>query len=465
MEPTVFVFLASLSVSLAFYVRRVGFNLSGTSVLLGLLLALHGPAYLYYTRVWGPDTDFFDLILSAAPGEDVIGRLDIALAICFALVCLGIAAADRAHRVTPARLFQALREWSTTPMRCSPASRSMLVIVCSVMAVAVLLPFVAIDSQPSKVFEYVLSDLGELDKILLRREGGGSGVYLYNLLLSAVLPFFAYALLAACIQGRHGLTVLLVAFAGLVLMGKAATLSKAPPVVFLLQLFTVYWMTRSLRIDRSMALKLGGLTTGLFFFASVVANPTFEGAALVFEFLFYRVFMIVNEGLVEYFAAIPFVIPHSWGTQLSWVAGIFQSTPSLPTYWLVGEVHRGGLGSTTTVLFIGDAWADFAWAGVAGVSFLMGFVVRSIDIQLLTRRRKSVAVVAGLAAMHFGIFTALNTSFSTALVTGGLLFVVPLVALLTPRARTSLRASAGGAQELAAARVEGFVVGPGISQT
>lgn len=465
MEPTLFVFLAGLLASLVFYARRVGFNLSGTSVLLGLLIALHGPAYIYYTRSWGPDTDFFELILSAAPGEDVIGRLDIALALCFVLVCLGVAAADRAHRTTPARLFQALREWSTTPMRLSPPSRATLVVVSSVAAVVVLLPFVVIDNQPSKVVEYVLSDLGELDKILLRREGGGSGVYLYNLLLSAVLPFFAYALLAACIRGRSGLTLLFVAFAGLVLTGKAATLSKAPPVIFLLQLFTVYWMTRSLRIDRSMALKLVGLTTALFFFASIVANPTFEGAALVLEFLFYRVFMIVNEGLVEYFAAIPSVIPHSWGAQLSWVAGIFQSTPSLPTYWLVGEVHRGTLGSTTTVLFIGDAWADFAWAGVAVVSFFMGFVVRTIDIQLLVRRRKSVAVVAGVAAMHFGIFTALNTSFSTALVTGGLLSVVPLVALLAPRARTSRRADAGIAQNPAAGRDEVVAAAPGICQT
>jgi hypothetical protein len=436
MNPSTLVFVSALVVAAIVYVRRVGFNLTGTSALLGLMFVLHGPAYLYYTRVYGPETDFFEHILSAAPGEDIIGRLDIAMALCFVMVCAGIVAADRAHRVSPRRLLGRVRDWAATPLRTTHAMQETLLIAGTLLALGVLLPFVIIDRQPAKIVEFILSDLGEFEKIALRREEGGSNVYLYNLLVTAVLPFFAYALLAARIEGKRRLTALALLFGGLVLIAKAATLSKAPPAVFLLQLVIVVWMTRSLRIGPMMFLKLAGIATGLFFVAAIIANPTYEGMALVFEFLFYRTFMIVNEGLVEYFAAIPAVIPHSWGTQLSWIAGLFSSEPRLPTYWLVGEVHRGMLGTTTTVLFMGDAWADFSWGGVIVVSFLMGLVVRTLDIQLLVRRPKSIAVVAGLGSIHFGIFTALNTSFPTALLTGGLLLVLPLVSLVAPRRRS-----------------------------
>lgn len=436
MELSTLVFVSAVAVAVIVYVRHVRFNLTATSVLLGLLFALHGPAYLYYTRVYGPETDFFEQILSAAPGENIVGRLDIAMAVCFLMICVGIVAADRLHGAPSRRLLGRVRIWASTPLHTSNAMQKTLVIASTLFSVAVLLPFAIIDNHPAKIVEFVLSDLGEFEKIALRREPGGSNVYLYNLMVTAVLPFFAYALMAARIEGRRRLTLIMVVFAGLLFVAKAATLSKAPPAVFVLQLVTVYWMTGSLRIGPLMFLKLGAIATGLFFVVSIVANPTYEGTALVFEFLFYRTFMIVNEGLVEYFAAIPYVIPHSWGAQLSWVAGIFQREPSLPTYWLVGEVHRGALGNTTTVLFIGDAWAEFAWIGIGVASFLVGFLVRTLDILLLLRRRKSAAVVAGLAATHFGIFAALNTSLPTALVTGGLLFVLPLVSFLAPRRRS-----------------------------
>ncbi len=173
------------------------------------------------------------------------------------------------------------------------------------------------------------------------------------------------------------------------------------------------------------------LSVALFVVVAFVANPTLAGVGEVLEFLFYRVFMIVNEGLLEYFAAIPYVLPHTWGTQSSWVAALFQSEPQMATFWLVGEVHRGVSGSTTTVMFMGDAWVDFAWAGVVLVPVIAGLLLRWLDIQLIVRRGKTVVTIAGLALGHYGIFIALSTALQTAMVTGGLLFVLPLVALIS----------------------------------
>ena len=66
--------------------------------------------------------------------------------------------------------------------------------------------------------------------------------------------------------------------------------------------------------------------------------------------------MIVNESLVEYFSAIPYVIDYSWNPLPGWLT----AETKIATYWLVGEAHRGVMGSTTTAMFLGDAWADLS---------------------------------------------------------------------------------------------------------
>lgn len=448
---TVWLFVLSVLIASAFYVRRVGLNLSGSSVLLGLLLLFHGPAYLFYTRQWGPETDFFERILGAASGADVISTLDVALALTFICVCAGIACADRLLQ-SGKHLEEAIRIWPAIRISASRVTVQRSVHLAFATLVVVLLPMMLIDNQVSNVWEFVTSDLGEFDKIALRREIGGSSYYLYNLLLSAVIPSIAFCLVGVRAAGHRNVMPILVIFIAFVGLAKAATLSKAPLAIFVLQLVVVWVMCRSLKLHPRTLLKLVALSLVLFITAAVVANPDLDAASLVLSFLFYRIFMIVNESLLEYFAAIPHVIPHSWGGQVSWLAGLFQQEPSLPTYWLVGEVHRGAIGSTTTVMFMGDAWADFAWVGVVLVSLAIGFFIRFLDIHLIVKRGKTVASITGLAIVHFGVYTSLNTSLQTSLVTGGLLFAAPIAAWLGARSQTSERAPSRSTAEQSASR-------------
>jgi len=413
--------------------RRTGLNFSLASVLLGLMIFFHGAAYLYYTRIYGPETYFFDVIMSAVGNADVLTTLDLALALAFAFVCLGIAFTDRALGMTQRRWRRALATWAKSPVVVNRSDVQRITLICVVLVLGVLLPFVFIDAQIPKVLEYAISDLGEFEKIALRREGGGSSVYLYNLLLSTLLPFVSFCLIGLLFAKASVPKVLSFSFIALVALGKAATLSKAPLAIFALQCAIVWLMlhklTPSLRASAAMLI----LATALFIAMAWVADPSQEGLWAVLDFLFYRVFMIVNESLLEYFAAIPYVIEHSWGAQFSWIATLFQLEPRLPTYWLVGEAHRGVMGSTTTVMFVGDAWADFAWLGVILAAFLGGALTRWIDIRLIVRQQKSVLSVAGIALGHFGVFIALSTALQTALVTGGLLFVIPFVEVLSRR--------------------------------
>jgi hypothetical protein len=429
-----------------FYVRHVGVNLSLTSVFLGLLLVFHGPMYLYYTRVFGPDTDFFDQILAAAPGRPVIQTLDVALGLCLACVCAGVWVANRAYRVSDVNVRSAVADWGGRELAMSADEarrlRSM-VIACSVA----MLPFVLLDAQIGKIAQFLSSDLDTAEKMAFRREEGGSGYYVYNLALSTIFSFALFAGLAGSRIWRGSIGWIIKPTAilfGLILLAKIATLSKAPAVIFFLQCASVFVMARSLRLKGSVLLLLVVAAAAGFTLMTFAAVPNLEGLSFALEFVFYRTFMVVNEGLLEYFSAIPNVIDFSWGAHLSWVGSLLQITPEPPTYLLVGAVHRAEIGSTTTVMFLGDAWADFAWPGIVVSAIAAGFIVRALDIKLILQRGRSVAAVAGLAIGQYGVFTALNTSLQTALVTGGLAFIL-LFARLLDGARFSSSAAVKGA--------------------
>jgi len=430
METSGWIFLGSLFAAALLLWRRVGINLGVTSVLLCLMLAFHGPAYLYYTRVYGPETAFYETILSAAPDVDVVSVLDLALAATFASMCLGVLWADLVWGVTRERWKGAVRAWSSGAVGVDEGQRVRL-IGLSMLLVFVMMPFVVIDAQVPKVLNYFTADLGEFEKIALRREGGGSSFYLYNLLLSTLFPYAAFCMVGLWLIRARFPRVLAIALLVLVALGKAATLSKAPVAIFALQCALVGLMLRQLTLSWKTALGIACMAASLFIVMAWVANPVVEEFIEVLDFLFYRLFMIANESLLEYFAAIPSIIDHSWGLQISWVAALLDEAARLPTYWLVGEVHRGVLGSTTTAMFLGDAWGDFAWFGVVIASFVAGALTRWIDIQLIVLRGKSVFTVAGLALGQYGVFVALSTSLQTAMLTGGLVLIVPIIRLLS----------------------------------
>jgi hypothetical protein len=381
--------------------------------------------YIYYTRSWGPTTDFFDQILSIAPSANVINNVDIALTISLLSVLSGILVSGAVLGCSKQKWDGALRLWKIGKLNCSRESDRRLQNTV-IFAVLILAPFMMIENQIPRVIEYITSDLGEFAKIELRRESGGSSYYIFNLLLAGILPFIAFSWIAKR-EYFSQRAIIGIAFIAIVLVGKAASLSKAPPAIFLLQSFIAIKMSRSLYFGTYQSIGFLFLSTALFSLMATIAIPNIDETDGALSFLFYRIFMIPNEGLLEYFSAIPAVIDYSWGSQFSWLSGLFKNNQTLPTYWVVAELHRGVSGSTTTVMFIGDAWADFSWLGVVAASFILGVITRWIDIITVVRRGKNPYTVAGICLAHFGIFTALSTALQTAMLTGGLLLVAPLI--------------------------------------
>ena len=94
MDATLVIAALSMLFAGVFLCAYVGLNWSLSSTLLALLLLLHGPAYIYYIKVWGPDSGYLDFVLAVSEGKPVVETVSMALTIMFAGVCFGIFLAD-----------------------------------------------------------------------------------------------------------------------------------------------------------------------------------------------------------------------------------------------------------------------------------------------------------------------------------------------------------------------------------
>lgn len=455
MTPSLVFFFASCLFAFLFFWLYVRPTLSLSSTALGLLLVFHGPAYWYYTRSWalekgiffdlyratgstqvqmsqeGNARSFYDRLLAAAKDPNIIQSLDLALCFTFLGCCAGIWVADKMLGYSRQATDQALREWKKKSFLPLQPIQSPMLLTLAGLAVVFMVYFLIRDEQLTKVHTYFFTSASELDKIAMRRSMGGSHSYLFNLMLSTLLPFVAFVFWTWWREGGErsiGWLAALVIL--LVITAKAATLSKAPPALFVLQLLVLEVARNSLSLDKRQLAVLGLASVLLFSAMTFVANSDLSGISESLTFLFYRLLMIPNESLLEYFTVFPSQLPHTMGLDIRWLAKLMGTEPMQSNFWLVAETMRGVPGSATTAMFMADAWAAFSWAGVVGASFLFGWVVRWIDIQLLVKRGCSCVTLAGLGLGHYGIFIAMSTALQTAFLTGGLFLIVPMVALL-----------------------------------
>ncbi len=436
------VFICSMVAACVFLVSYVRVNLSLTSVSLVFLLLFHGTAYWYYTRHWGlgdgyiyhfyaeawpRQQRFFEQILATASGQPVIALLDLALAISFVGFCMGVVVVDRLfsqHRDTH---VEGLRRWKARNAESAQSAATGRIVFLSLAGIFLMLYFAVSDQQLQKIYWYFGTTAGEVKKISMRREMGGSHSYLFNLALSTVLPFLSFCLWSLWREHAKGIVWLLIVFLALIIVAKLSMLSKAPAVIFILQMLVMEYARKSLNFSIGAVATIVAGSVVLFSLMTFAANSDLENVSQSLVFLFYRVFMIPNESLLEYFAAIPYKMPHTWGLDIRWFAGLLQTEALQPNYWRVAEIHRGVGGSATTAMFVGDAWAAFSWAGVVVAPFGFGALVRWLDTQIIILRPKTATTIAGLMLGHYGIFIAMSTALQTSLVTGGFLMILPLI--------------------------------------
>jgi oligosaccharide repeat unit polymerase len=413
--------------------RRITLRISVTSLFFGGLLLLHGLPMLSYLYITGPGTVIYESALQQLDRDEIIDRLQLALALMFLCITLGSFVAEGLLPSWAALLRQLHSRKRSVKIKhvlvSSPATT-----VFFLLTILVLTAVAVLEAQPGKIFNFYSAGLDAFQKAAVRMESGGSASYVYNLFVSSLGTFVAMVAFTSWRYERGGYLLGLIATALIVIlwMAKFATLMKSPPVMFLLQFLLLYMIlsgkTLSTKTVVTLVLVLVALST-------LIVLVTFQSLDIsqVYSFLYYRLFEIPNEVLLEYFAAIPATLPYEWGSGLFGFLRDAKSETDVPTYLAVAAITRGNMESSSNAMFIADAWAQFSWMGVAAFSFLAGAVTRSIDLYAFGRGFTDESAVI-VAACSYGVLTMLVTSLPTALLTGGLALIPLLSFFVSGRA-------------------------------
>src|SRR5205823_10333830 len=210
----------------------------------------------------------------------------------------------------------------------------------------------------------------------------------------------------------------------------------APFALFVIQLLLVAYLVFRNNINWRVALSAVVVILIIFYPIIRLAVPEVDEMEAL-SFFYYRAFDISNQALLEYFVAFPERIPYMWGSNIRPLATLLGHEYA-PSFDVVSRVWRFTGGSTTTAMFIADAWADFSYFGVVGFSIVVGMVCRAIDIILLVRG-KTVTAVAVLAAAFIGIYNLMISALPTSMLSGGLILPPLFVIVILESQRLAAR--------------------------
>jgi len=422
---------------------RLRLYLTTTTMLIGSLLLIYGPAFLSYTLSSGesvflinrlrglvglPNPLFSTIKAKVSDFDAVIVAMNFSIALMYVSIIAGIEAVDRFFPNRISRMRTAVTVWSSQSIRDDAGGHRILLIV--IFALASLMVFFSITENHLATIKTFLSlgDGNNAARDLYRLHFATSPNYLYRLILSGVAPMFViWGVLAGSLSKSWWLLLAALLLFIATMIGKFDTLSKAPPAFFMVQLMVAALLAFTNRITWLSAL-IAGCFVALILYAVTRLIMIFPEGTAIFQVVYYRVFEVENQALLENFGTFPFVHPHMWGANIRPIANLL-GLHFIPSYSIVAHTWYGTYDVTSPSLFIADAWTDFSFAGVFVFSVIAGAVCRSIDAIFLAHG-KTVVSVAVLGATFAGIFTLLTTALNTALLSGGLLLAPVLAGLL-----------------------------------
>src|SRR5882724_3531997 len=420
-----------------YLIYRLDLYFTASTILLGFLLLVYGPAYLAYMLFRLPISVVDLRISNSANFHGTVVSLNLSIAIMFVFVIVGIELVDRMLPRSAQALRQAISGWNLQPLSEGNAKPWPLLFV--ILAMGLFMAWISVKEHHLAVVEGFLSAPDDqLAKTAYRQKYGGSNVYFYNIVIASIAPMLVvWGALSGWTRRWWPLLAVTAFLLALTMLGKLETLSKAPFALFLIQILLVLYLAFRNSINWRVAL-VGVIVTLIIFYPIIhLALPEVDEME-VLNLFYYRAFDISNQALLEYFGAFPERIPHMWGANIRPLATLLGHEYA-PSFDVVSRVWRFTGGSTTTAMFIADAWADFSYFGVIGFSIVVGVICRAIDILLLVRG-KTVTAVAVLAAAFIGIYNLMISALPTSMLSGGLilplLFVIAILAsqrLLTRR--------------------------------
>lgn len=360
-------------------------------------------------------------------GADTVADVRQAVTISLIIMWIGLVIGMELARASLPSLNAAsglvIGRWKTTPLTDRPDGNQLLMIIGMAAALYLFAVFFYF-GKPSQLLGF-LSLESSYDKARFRHDFGPEGGYLYQTLIASVAPFLSFALLLkGKVSKRLSLTATGLLVCAAVFAGKVGSFEKTPWLIYLLQFIVVFQATRSLNFGVGRVLVLFIIMSAGVTLAVVIAIPGLDSAGIL-EFLVYRFFEVNNEVVYQTFYVYPHYLPHAWGMNIGLVHNLFGNGELVSAHTHVANFF-GADGGTFDSFFIGDAWVDFSYGGVVVMSVVVGFVVKTVDIFVMSLG-KTPLCVALLGSNMYGLFQLQVTSAFTAFLSGGLL-LVPLLA-------------------------------------
>jgi hypothetical protein len=320
---------------------------------------------------------------------------------------------------------QSLRTWRSIQVVDDRRGNQLLAVLGILMALVIWGVFIY-TGKLGQIHTFFSLDLSSSEKRDFRAEFAGGGDYFYQLLVASVAPFLSFLLLVKGLAGkdRYLLPIGLL-MCGAALAGKVGTFQKVPWLVYLLQLMVVFQARRRLEFGMARAIVFSVVLLAGAAAAALIAIPDLD-SAMIFEWLGYRFLEVNNEVVYQTMYVYPRFLPHTWGMNIGILHALFGSGDLLSAHSRVATFF-GADGATFDSFFIGDAWVDFSYGGVILMSIIVGYVVKSIDLFVLSLGKRPLAI-ALIGSNMYGLFELQVTSAFTAFLTGGLLLIPLLVA-------------------------------------
>jgi len=362
-------------------------------------------------------------------GTDTVPAVRTTVSVSFIIMwiglILGIELARACNPVLQSRAQSVIRTWKNTVLSDRSQTDQVLAAVGVLMAIFIFGVFFAYGKLAQ--IQTWLSIADAHDKLKYRIELGAQGGYFYQTLVASVAPFVAFLLLSkARLGGRMYLRATGLLLCVAVLFGKVGSFEKMPWLLFLLQLLVVSQASKSLEISlRRVLLLTSVLVAGA---AAATALALSSDGAGVFEFLVYRLFEVNSEVIYQTFYVYPQHLPHTWGMNIGLVHSIIGSGELTSAHTQVANFF-GAYGATFDAFYIADAWVDFAYPGVAVMSVVVGFLVKSVDIFVVSQGKTPLAL-AFIGSGMYGLYQLQVTSAFTAFLSGGLVSI-PLLVMLS----------------------------------
>jgi hypothetical protein len=445
---------AAMTGAAAYLFFRLRFYITTTTMFVGTLLLVYGPATLIFVGSYGefgyvlqllmggttlPKSQFPTMAVKVGSLDPVITDINVSLGLMYLGIVAGIEAMSRLLPARAAAMQIGVGDWSRQSIQ-DDARTHRLLLTAILACFLIMLIFSIREDHVGTIRGFFAIEGDNNARNVFRATHGGSPSYIYRVILSAVAPMLViWGGLAGTVKKSRPLLLATALLVLVTIMGKVETLSKAPPVFFLFQVLLAVLLVFTNRLSWRVAL-CGGLTFVAVIYLATRLIIIFSPELSAIEAVYSRIFDVENQTLVENFAVFPRLHPFMWGTNLRPIAAL-MGVPFTPSFSIVAYTWYQDHNITSPTLFIADAWADFSYAGVILFSIAAGAICRGIDLVFLPQG-KTVVNIAVLGATFWGVLTLVTTSLNIALLTGGLL-LAPLLAAIVVTASRRVPLAAG----------------------